>query len=325
MIIITGGAGFIGSSIAWELNKLGHEDIILVDNLRNGVKWKNLRALKYVDYFEKEVFFELIKDNKFPYPISKIIHMGACSSPAQNDATYLVKNNYEFTKFLADYSIENGIRFIYASSAATYGEGENEFIDNEENLDILRPLNMYGYSKQMFDLYAKRKGYFNKIIGLKFFNVFGPNEYHKDDMTSKVFKAFNEINETGRIKLFKSAVKGWKDGESVRDFIYIKDVVKIVTSFADKDIIVNGLFNVGTGLSRSWNNLANAVIKNMGKGEIEYIDMPKQLVDKYQYYTESNNKKLLSVLGNDIKFTSLEDSIEDYVKNYLLQNKHLGD
>jgi len=171
MIIITGGSGFIGSSIIWELNKLGLEDIVIVDNLRDGIKWKNLRALKYVDYFEKSDFIELLKNGTFNYPISKIIHMGACSSPAQNDATYLLKNNYEFTKFLADYSIDNGIRFIYASSAATYGEGENSFIDDEKAIDKLRPLNMYGYSKQMFDLYAKRKGYFDKIIGLKFFNV----------------------------------------------------------------------------------------------------------------------------------------------------------
>jgi len=324
MIIVTGGAGFIGSSIVWELNKLGIEDVCVVDNLRDGVKWKNLRALKYVDYYEKEDFIELIKKDNFPYQISKIIHMGACSSPAQNDATYLVKNNYEFTKFLADFSIDNSIRFIYASSAATYGDGEKGFIDDENSLDILRPLNMYGYSKQMFDLYAKRNRYFDKIIGLKFFNVFGPNEYHKKDMTSKVFKAFNEINETGKIKLFKSMNSKWKDGESVRDFIYIKDVVKIIAVLAGKDIIINGLFNVGTGVSRSWKDLADAVIKNMNKGEINYIDMPKQLVDKYQYYTESNNEKLLSVIG-DFEFTSLEDAIKDYIKNYLFKEKFLGD
>ena len=324
MIIVTGGAGFIGSSIVWELNKLGIEDICIVDNLRDGVKWKNLRALKYVDYFEKEDFIKLIVKDKFPYQISKIIHMGACSSPAENDATYLIRNNYEFTKFLADYSVDNGIRFIYASSAATYGEGESGFIDNENTLEILRPLNMYGYSKQMFDLYANRKGFFDKIIGLKFFNVFGPNEYHKKDMTSKVFKAFNEINETGKIKLFKSMNSIWKDGKSVRDFIYIKDVVKIIVMLAGKDIIINGLFNVGTGISRSWKDLSNAVIKNMNKGEIDYIDMPKQLIDKYQYYTESNNEKLLSVIGK-FEFTSLEDSIEDYIKNYLLKDKFLGD
>ncbi len=324
MIIVTGGAGFIGSSVIWELNKLGHEDIVIVDNLRDGVKWKNLRALKYADYFEKDDFIEHLMNHSFPFIISKIVHMGACSSPAQNDATYLVKNNYEFTKILADYSIDNGIRFIYASSAATYGEGENGFLDDESSIDKLRPLNMYGYSKQMFDLYAKRKGYFDKIIGLKFFNVFGPNEYHKKDMTSKVYKAFHEINETGKIKLFKSENKDWKDGDSVRDFIYIKDVVKIIISFINKDIIVNGLFNVGTGVSRSWNDLANAVIKNMDKGELSFIDMPKSLIDKYQYYTESNNEKLLSVL-EEIEFTTLEDAIEDYVNNYLLLDNYLGD
>jgi len=324
MIIITGGAGFIGSSVVWELNKQGIEDVIIVDNLRDGVKWKNLRALKYIDYFEKEDFITHVKNDSFPYPISKIIHMGACSSPAQSDATYLVKNNYEFTKLLADYSVVNGIRFIYASSAATYGEGENGFIDDEDSIGNLRPLNMYGYSKQMFDLYAKRKGYFDKIVGLKFFNVFGPNEYHKKDMTSKVFKAFNEINETGKIKLFKSMNPKYKDGESVRDFIYIKDVISILVLLSNQDIIVNGLYNVGTGISRSWKDLATAVIKNMGKGEITYIDMPRQLLDKYQYYTESNNKKLFSLLG-DFKFETLEDSIEDYVKNYLLNNSFLGD
>lgn len=255
--------------------------------------------------------------------------MGACSSTTETDASYLINNNYEYSKFLAEYAHKSDIRFIYASSAATYGDGINDnnqilFSDDEKYLDDLRPLNMYGYSKHLFDKYLIKKGYLKKMVGLKFFNVFGPNEYHKTEMSSKIYKAFFEIKENGYIKLFKSANPDWKDGEFVRDFIYIKDVVKIIVELLNKTYI-NGIFNVGTGKSRSWNDLSRAVVKSMDRSpEIKYIEMPEYLKEKYQYYTEADNSKLKNA-GIDINYTSLEDAIDDYIKNYLSQNKYLGD
>ena len=324
MIVVTGGAGFIGSAIVWGLNQKGIDSIIIVDSLKKSEKWKNLRSLKYADYIEKEDFIYFLDNNLLPDNISKIIHMGACSSTWEDDASYLSQNNFSFTKILSEYCIENSIRFIYASSAATYGMGENGFDDNISKLETLRPLNMYGYSKQMFDMYAKKHNYFNKITGLKFFNVFGPNEYHKGNMTSKMYKSFFEIKDTGKIQLFKSNHPDWKDGEFVRDFVYIKDVVKIVLKILDNQEIT-GLFNVGTGKSRSWNDLANSMFKSMGlKSNIEYIDMFAHLKNKYQYFTEANMNNLKNT-GINLEFSSLEDSIDDYVKNYLIPNKYLGD
>jgi ADP-L-glycero-D-manno-heptose 6-epimerase len=201
---VTGGAGFIGSAIVWELNNRGIKDIIISDHLGESEKWKNLRALRYTDYFEKNELLEHIIFDTLPYKLDCIIHMGACSSTTEKDCSYLALNNFEYTKILAEFCIAKNIRFIYASSAATYGDGNLGFSDNEDNLEKLRPLNMYGYSKQMFDLYAKRKDYLDRITGIKFFNVYGPNEYHKNDMSSKIYKAFFEIRSTGKIKLFKS-------------------------------------------------------------------------------------------------------------------------
>ena len=321
MIVVTGGAGFIGSAIVWGLNQANiKEDILIVDHLDNKEKWKNLRGLYYTDYMEKDDFIKSLDH----LHISKIIHMGACSATTELDASYLVKNNYEYTKILADYAVQNCIRFIYASSAATYGDGDYGFDDEVESLNKLRPLNMYGYSKQMFDLYAKQKGYFNKIVGLKFFNVFGPNEYHKDEMTSKVYKAFYEMKKNGSIKLFKSANKDWQDGAFVRDFIYVKDVVKAIIELL-KQPEINGLFNIGTGKSRSWNDLAGAVSASMAMPKkLKYVDMPEYLKEKYQYHTEANNKKLLDS-GINIKYHSLEEAIDDYIKNYLIPGNYLGD
>lgn len=329
MIVVTGGAGFIGSAIVWELNKLGKERILIVDELGNNEKWKNLRSLRYSDFMNKHEFIEHIQKDSVPFEISAIIHMGACSSTTETDASYLISNNYEYSKFLAKYAHKSDIRFIYASSAATYGDGvvSNDkvlFPDDPKFLNDLRPLNMYGYSKHLFDKFLNQKGYLKKMVGLKFFNVFGPNEYHKTEMSSKIYKAFFEIKENGYIKLFKSANKDWKDGEFVRDFIYVKDVVKIITELLAKPYI-NGLFNVGSGKSRSWNDLANAVCKSMNRNpEIKYIEMPEYLKEKYQYFTEADNSKLKAT-GIDINYTSLEDAVDDYIKNYLIAGKHLGD
>ncbi|MFO7810897.1 MAG: ADP-glyceromanno-heptose 6-epimerase [Candidatus Delongbacteria bacterium] len=324
MILVTGGAGFIGSSIVWELNRRGVEDILIADHLGISEKWKNLRALKYTDYFEKNVLLEHIIFDSLPYGIDCIIHMGACSSTTETDCSYLAANNFEYTKVLAEYCSQKNIKMIYASSAATYGDGGSGFSDDHEKLNIYRPLNMYGYSKQMFDLFAEKKGLLSTITGIKFFNVYGPNEYHKGEMSSKIFKAFNEIKKYGSIKLFKSYNSTYADGESVRDFVYVKDCAKIVCDMIDKKN-VSGIYNLGSGAARSWNDLAKAVFRSMELDEsIEYFDMPPQLRDKYQYFTESDNSKLKKA-GLNAFDHSLEEGIDDYIKNYLLKNKHLGD
>lgn len=324
MILVTGGAGFIGSAIIWELNNRGISNILISDHLGESEKWKNLRALKYTDYFEKNEILEHIVFDSLPYDIDCVIHMGACSSTTEKNCSYLALNNFEYTKTLAEYCISKNIRFIYASSAATYGDGSLGFEDNESKLEELRPLNMYGYSKQMFDLYANKKGYLDRITGIKFFNVYGPNEYHKSDMSSKIYKAYYEISSSGKIKLFKSYNNIYKDGDSVRDFVYVKDCAKIICEMITKKEIT-GIYNLGSGKSRSWNDLATAVFKSMGLPvNIEYFDMPENLKGKYQYFTESDNSKLYSK-NIDIKITELEEGIEDYIKNYLSAEKYLGD
>lgn len=322
MILVTGGAGFIGSAIIWELNNRGISDIVISDHLGESEKWKNLRALRYTDYFEKNELLEHIVFDSLPYKIDCIIHMGACSSTTERDCSYLALNNFEYTKTLAEYCIAKNIRFIYASSAATYGDGSLGFRDNESEMEELRPLNMYGYSKQMFDLYANKKGYLDRITGIKFFNVYGPNEYHKNDMSSKIYKAYFEIISTGKIKLFKSYNDKYKDGDSVRDFVYVKDCAKIICDMMAKKEIT-GIYNLGSGKARSWNDLAIAVFKSMGLPvNIEYFDMPDELKGKYQYFTESDNSKLNSI---DIEITGLEKGIDDYINNYLSADKYLGD
>lgn len=324
MILVTGGAGFIGSAVVWELNKRGTDNIIISDHLGTSDKWKNLRALKYSDYIEKGELLAHLVYGTVPYKLSAVIHMGACSLTTENDCSYLAENNFAYTKILAEYCVSKKIRFIYASSAATYGSGEKGFKDEVAEIGTLRPLNMYGYSKQMFDLYAARMKWFDKITGIKFFNVYGPNEYHKGEMSSKIYKAYHEIKATGRIRLFKSDDPAWKDGESVRDFVYVKDCSGIICDILENKNI-SGLFNLGSGRARSWNDLAAAVFKSTGKkSKTEFFDMPDNLKGKYQYFTESDNSKLVSS-GLKIKFTSLEKGIDDYIKNYLISDKYLGD
>jgi ADP-L-glycero-D-manno-heptose 6-epimerase len=323
MIVVTGGAGFIGSAIVWKLNQLGENKIIVVDELGLDDKWKNLVPLKFEDFIHKDDFISMIIDRDIPFEIDSIIHMGANSSTTEKDADHLFSNNYLYTKELAAYSIEKNIRFIYASSAATYGDGTLGFDDDENKLETLRPLNMYGYSKQLFDLWAKRNGVFDKIVGLKYFNVYGPNEYHKGDMRSVVHKAFEQIRNTGKVKLFKSLNSKYKDGEQLRDFIYIKDAVDMTLFFLDKPN-VNGLFNLGTGKARTWNDLVTAIFKSLNKEvKIEYIDLPEHLQEKYQYFTEANMNKIKKA-GFASTITGLEEGVTDYVKSYLLGKQFLG-
>lgn len=323
MIVVTGGAGFIGSALVWKLNQLGGNKIIIVDELGSDDKWKNLVSLKFDDFIHKEDFISMIIDEDIPFEISAIIHMGANSSTTEKDADHLFSNNYQYTKELAAYCLEKEIRFIYASSAATYGDGSLGFDDDENKLETLRPLNMYGYSKQLFDLWAKKNDVFDKIVGLKYFNVYGPNEYHKGDMRSVVHKAFKQIRETGKVKLFKSLNPKFKDGEQLRDFIYVKDAVDMTLFFMDKPDI-NGLYNLGTGKARTWNDLVSSIFKALNKSvNIEYIELPEHLREKYQYFTEANMSKIKKAGFNSPK-TSLEDGVADYVQNYLLAKQFLG-
>lgn len=315
MIIVTGAAGFIGSCVISRLNREGINDIIAVDVLRTNDKWKNLRHLDFSDYLDREQLFPFLESNP---KVEAIIHMGACSATTERDANYLMENNYRYTLKLARYALQHSVRFIYASSGATYGLGELGYDDEESKIHLLRPLNMYGYSKQLFDLKARREGWFRRIVGLKFFNVYGPNEYFKGDMASVVFKAFNQIQEKGYVRLFKSHRDDFEDGQQLRDFIYIKDVLEVILFFLqnpDK----NGLYNVGTGKARSFLDLVKATFSAMGREpKIEFFDMPEQLRDRYQYFTEAKIEKLRNA-GYTKDFYSLEDGITDYVQNYLMK------
>ena len=322
MIIVTGGAGFIGSALVWKLNQMGEEEIIIVDELGTDEKWKNLTGLRFIDIYHPNEFIELIIDDAVPFEINTIFHLGACSSTTEKNADYLLQNNYHYSQDLAKFAITHRARFIYASSAATYGDGSMGYLDDERELNKLRPLNMYGYSKHLLDLWLHKTGYNEEVVGLKYFNVYGPNESHKDDMRSVVHKSYGQIIENGSVKLFKSYKDDYKDGEQKRDFIYVKDAVDMTLHFyKNKD--VNGLFNVGTGKARTWVDLVTSVFDAMGKPvNIEFIDMPDILKDKYQYFTEANSEKIKTA-GYTKEISSLEDGITDYVKNYLMIESYL--
>lgn len=328
MIIVTGGAGLIGSAVVWRLNQLGHENIVIVDHLGTSDKWANLVPLKFQDYLEKEDLLPLLeKGTSSPVGtqrVQAIIHLGACSSTTERDASYLIRNNFEYSKQLACFALENNARFIYASSAATYGDGALGFNDDEASLSRLRPLNGYGYSKQIFDLWLQQHGLLDKVVGLKYFNVYGPNEHHKGEMRSVVLKAFEQVQATGGMTLFRSHRPEYGDGEQLRDFVYVKDAVAMTLFFLQHPE-ANGIFNVGTGQARSWNDLARALFAALGKPvNITYIDMPEHIRSRYQYYTCADNAKL-GAAGYSGQVSSLEDAITDYVQGYLLPGLHLGD
>ena len=314
-VVVTGGAGFIGSAFAWRLNQAGIDDILLVDALGTDEKWKNIVGLRYAEFLHPDVFLQQVKAGKVPFAPDAIVHMGACSATTERDADYLMDNNYHYTRTLAEWAAGRGIRFIYASSAATYGEGENGFSD-QTPIDRLAPLNMYGYSKHLFDLQAQRSGLREHLVGLKFFNVFGPNEYHKAEQTSVVYKAFYQILEKGSVGLFRSYRPDYADGEQVRDFVYIKDCVEVMWWLLEHPD-VTGLYNVGTGQARSWKNLAQAIFAALEREpQIEFIPMPEALQGKYQYRTEAVMDRLRAA-GCTTPFRSLEESVADYVKEYL--------
>lgn len=320
MVIVTGGAGFIGSAFVAKLNQLGEDDILIVDNLNESMKWKNLVGLQYQDYLHKNKFIEKIIESKEAFgDISAVIHMGACSSTTEADADYLFENNVYFSENLVNWAVEKDARVIYASSAATYGQGFQGFNDEINLLNDLVPINRYGYSKHFFDLKLLRNGLFDKVVGLKFFNVFGPNEYHKESMASVVYKAFNQISAQQGLQLFKSYHPDYNHGEQMRDFIYVKDVVSVMIELYQKKDI-NGLFNLGTGKARTWKDLAGAVFSAMGLPEnVQFIDMPENIRGAYQYFTEAPMGNLERA-GIKHSFLSLEDAIHDYVKNHLAKD-----
>lgn len=316
-VIVTGGAGFIGSCIVRTLNDMGIEDITIVDHICETDKWMNMRNKKYTEYINRDEFLEKLLE--YAGKVTHIIHMGACSATTERNFDFLYKNNYEYTKTLWKFCTENQISFIYASSAATYGDGKEGF-DDKEDIKRLRPLNGYGYSKQLFDLWAEKQTIAPKQhVGFKFFNVYGPNEYFKGSMASVIFHSFNKINETGEMGLFKSYKEGYEDGGQLRDFVYVKDICKVVKFMIEHEE-VSGLFNLGTGQARSFYDLAASTFKAMGlEPNIKYIEMPESLRAKYQYYTQANMEKLRSV-GYADDFYSLEDGAKDYVQNYLMKN-----
>ena len=314
-VVVTGGAGFIGRNVVAELNRRGEERILIVDDLGTDERWKNLRGLKFEDIWSIGKFRAAFGAEQ--WEATKVVyHLGACSATTETDADYLLDNNYRYTKELCEWCLGHGARFVYASSAATYGDGAQGYSDADEATPGLVPLNMYGMSKQLFDLWALRNGVLGKIAGLKYFNVYGPGEDHKGDMRSVIHKAHGQIRETGAVKLFKSYRAEYGDGEQVRDFVYVKDAVDL-TLYCGENKKASGLFNCGTGRARSWNDLAKAVFAALGrKTKIEYIEMPEALRGKYQYFTQAEMGKLRAA-GYAQAFTALEDGIREYVQDHL--------
>lgn len=313
MIVVTGGAGFIGSCLVAELNQRGRQDIIVVDHYQDDhdPKKKNLAGKRYQRFFDKSEYLKLLKRDIFDFDVECILHMGACSSTTLQDADYFEKNNFQYSCTVAQWALKNDARLIYASSAATYGDGAAGYSDDEALIPSLRPLNLYGESKQKFDRWVLDNGYQTQMAGLKFFNVFGPNEYHKGDMKSVVAKAYERVVAEGKISLFKSYHPEYKDGEQMRDFVYVKDVVEVVLFLMEHDQI-NGIFNVGTDQARTWNELALALFAAVNQQpHIEYIEMPEILRGRYQYFTQARMSKLRKA-GYTKPFTSLQDAVKDY-------------
>jgi ADP-L-glycero-D-manno-heptose 6-epimerase len=325
-ILVTGGAGFIGSALIWALNQRGHSDIVVTDFLGADEKWKNLVPLKFADYVDATDFRRHLAQNAAVFgKFSCVFHLGACSATTEKNAAYLADNNYGYTKELAAWSLGQGARFIYASSAATYGDGAQGMDDKDDNLSRLRPLNMYGYSKHLFDLHAQRVGWLPRIVGVKYFNVFGPNEDHKGDMRSLVNKAYQQILSTGRVQLFKSHKPEFKDGEQMRDFLYVKDAVEMTIHFADQATTAGGLFNLGSGEANTWLTLTRAIFAALGRDpQIDFVDMPEVLRGKYQYFTQADVSKLRAT-GYARPMTSVKEAVRDYVQAFLVPGKKLGE
>lgn len=322
-ILVTGGAGLIGSAVLWFLNRQQRDNILVADALDHSDKWRNLAALSFFDYLEgSELRRRLLERPDSLGPISAVFHLGACSDTRETDSAYLLDNNYAFTRDLAAWSLQRGIRMVYASSAATYGDGRSGFSD-QADLSRLRPLNAYGYSKHLFDRYALRQGWLEQLVGVKYFNVYGPNEQHKGDMRSMVLKSFEQIQQSGRVRLFKSYHPEYADGEQERDFFYVKEAAELTVALAESQ--ASGLYNLGSGGCSTWNQLATAVFEALEKPvAIDYVEMPEDLRARYQYHTRADLRRLHQ-LGLQARHFSLRDGIFDYVRSYLLSDSRLGD
>jgi ADP-L-glycero-D-manno-heptose 6-epimerase len=323
-ILVTGGAGFIGSALIWALNQRGLDNILVADFLGQDEKYLNLVPLRFADYLEAN---ELLSALNTPDPrlrdVRWVFHLGACSATTECNVRYLIQNNFEYTKTLAQWALKKRARFVYASSAATYGDGAQGMNDDEANLSRLRPLNPYGYSKHLFDLYAQQAGFLDRLAGLKYFNVFGPNEDHKGDMRSVVHKAFQQIQANGRVKLFKSHHPDFPDGGQKRDFLYVKDAVEMTLHLATSK--AGGVYNIGSGQAHTWIELVTPIFAALNRSpRIEFIEMPEALRSKYQYFTQANIAKLRAA-GYSAKISPLAQAVTDYVGNYLVPGRKLGD
>lgn len=322
LILVTGAAGMIGSGVVRHLNDQGHQNLLLVDDLKQSKKWKNLVGKHFVDLISKHKLFEWLQGRQDE--VDAIIHLGACSDTVETDADYLLENNFRYTIRLAEWALKFDKRFVYASSAATYGDGSRGFSDDEEALEELEPLNMYGFSKQLVDLWMKREKVLDRIVGLKYFNVFGPNEYHKGRMASMILKMTHKAGQEGIIGLYKSNdLPHFADGEQKRDFIYVKDAVRMTCAFLETQYRnIGGIYNIGSGTPTTWNCLAGALFQALNKPpNITYIEMPPELSRQYQNYTCADMRKFHRILSSEAKIIPIESAVHEYVRNYLVSGK----
>lgn len=319
LIVITGAAGLIGSCCVRYLNDQGFTNLILVDDIQKTDKWKNLLNKRYIEFISKNQLFDWLENKE--RKIGAFIHLGACSDTLQQDGDYLMQNNFRYSIRLAEYALKHKHRFIYASSAATYGDGSQGFVDDHARLEHLEPLNVYGFSKYAFDLWLKQQDALDRVVGLKYFNVFGPNENHKAHMASMVYKMVPIVQKEKNIRLFASSKPDqFANGEQCRDFIYVKDAVRITCEFLKNSL--SGIFNVGSGMPTTWNALSMAIFKALQIApKITFMEMPEEFKNQYQNYTCADMKKYQKNVRQPICEYSIEDAVKDYVQNYLLRDK----